>query len=365
MKQNTLSIDFKFARVSGNVYTFGYDIYRSVTASTEITVQNWNNKAAIPAYYDKANQRLYAYGVNGYWDVFVNSLTFTSVPPDSERIDALETSVGVLEGNITSLANRVDAIVMALNNAIIYRNAIGNPVILTNAIDGNFSDLAVTITTTQLGSGDPSPSNIRPVSGISSVTVTRTGENGANPASVTVSLVDSNSNPMTVYGGTLNVTTGELIVDRKVVTLTGHEGFFAIGYASDKSDRTARISVQSANVAADADYSREILCTHATRRNYNVFGPWGVYSWDSWLQINDNTYFLMDYNLNASIIDNFIAYLAEQATAGTPWQFVYYLSSPITYTLTAAQLAALAGYNSVSTNAENVNITYASRLSLE
>ena len=55
-------------------------------------------------------------------------------------------------------------------------------------------------------------SNIRPISGVSSVSVTRTGENGANPQSVTVALVDSNSNPLTVYGGTLNVTTGELAV---------------------------------------------------------------------------------------------------------------------------------------------------------
>lgn len=55
-------------------------------------------------------------------------------------------------------------------------------------------------------------SNIRPISGVSSVTVTRTGENGANSQSVTVPLVDSNSNPLTVYGGTLDVATGALFV---------------------------------------------------------------------------------------------------------------------------------------------------------
>ncbi|MBP5719264.1 MAG: hypothetical protein J6X53_09890 [Abditibacteriota bacterium] len=55
-------------------------------------------------------------------------------------------------------------------------------------------------------------SNVRPISGVSSVTVTRTGENGANSQSVAVPLVDSNSNPLTVYGGTLDVATGALFV---------------------------------------------------------------------------------------------------------------------------------------------------------
>ena len=170
MKQNTLSIDFKFARVSGNAYTFGYNVYRSVTASTEITVQNWNNKAAIPAYYDKANQRLYAYGVSGYWTVFVDTLTFTSVQPDAERINELETRVGSLE-------TYVNAIVLALNNAIISRNAIGSTASFPDAIAANLNNVSVTITPTQSGSGDPSPSNVRPISGVSSVTVTRTGKN--------------------------------------------------------------------------------------------------------------------------------------------------------------------------------------------
>lgn len=97
-------------------------------------------------------------------------------------------------------------------DAPFYRDASGNPATFDDGYPANLKELVVTLSPTQSGSGDPSPTNIRPISGTTSVTVTRTGENGANPVSVTVASVDSNNAPLTVYGGTLNVTTGELTV---------------------------------------------------------------------------------------------------------------------------------------------------------
>jgi hypothetical protein len=45
-------------------------------------------------------------------------------------------------------------------------------------------------------------------------------------------------------------------------------------------------------------------------------------------------------------------------TAGA--QVVYELAAPVAYTLTPAQLAALAGYNSVSADAGTLSVTYLS-----
>lgn len=355
MKQNTLSIDFKFARISGNVYTFGYDVFRSVTASTEITVQNWSNKAAIPAYYDKVNQRLYAYGVNGYWAVFANSLTFTSVPSDSERIDelttrvstlegnvtSLTTRVGTLEGNVTSLTTRVNSIVSALNSIIIYRSASGNPAIFSNAVADNLKEIDVTMTPTQSGSGQPSISNVRPIIGVSSVTVTRTGTNGANSKSVTVSFVDASGNPLTVYGGTLAVTTGILTVTHKMFNLNTADMNNGEQYPGWQHVPGLPECVPRNQTTPPAS----TICNILSRSNVAV-----------------NT-----------VPENYdVIFFANTGKTQTEWkalaldvQILMPLLTPTVYTLTPAQLAALTGYNSVSTDVGSVSVVYVSSLNLE
>ena len=105
------------------------------------------------------------------------------------------------------------------SSAEFYRKASGNPATFSDGYAANLMELVVTLAPTQSGSGDPSPTNVRPIAGATSVTVTRSGEGGANEITVTVPLVDSNSEALTVYGGTLNVTTGELAVTAKYKTL--------------------------------------------------------------------------------------------------------------------------------------------------
>ena len=93
-------------------------------------------------------------------------------------------------------------------------------------------DLAVTMEPIQSGSGDPSPDNVRPITGRSSVTVTRAGATETDdPVSVTVQL------GQTVYGGTLDVATGELTIDRQMLTYTGAENwlFFDAGTANART----------------------------------------------------------------------------------------------------------------------------------
>ena len=86
----------------------------------------------------------------------------------------------------------------------------------------------VEIEATQSGSGTPSPSNIRPISGHTDVTVTVASTSGGSGEDTTVSL------GRTVYGGTFDVTTGELTVDKAIVNLgtlswTNNSGRFSTG----------------------------------------------------------------------------------------------------------------------------------------
>ena len=158
------------------------------------------------------------------------------------------------------------------------KTATGNPITLTDAVAGNAIEVSAEIVASQSGSGTPSPTNIRPISGFSSVTITREDAQG-HTATVTVSLGS------TVYGGSLDLTSGEL-------------------------------TITHANIAS---YNGEVISE-----------PW-------------------------------ISSMDEYTQGGTPTtgaQVVYTLATPTTTTLTAEQLALVKGYNQLSCNCGDMEITY-------
>lgn len=164
------------------------------------------------------------------------------------------------------------------NNDAAYVTATGNPITLTDAVAGNAIEVSAEIVASQSGSGTPSPTNIRPISGFSSVTITREDAQG-HTATVTVSLGS------TVYGGSLDLTSGEL-------------------------------TITHANIAS---YNGEVISE-----------PW-------------------------------ISSMDEYTQGGTPTtgaQVVYTLATPTTTTLTAEQLALVKGYNQLSCNCGDMEITY-------
>ena len=75
--------------------------------------------------------------------------------------------------------------------------------------------LKIAVEPQQSGSGDPSPTNIRPISGWSAVDVTIQDDidNPTTTETITIQLGD------TYYGGTLDVVSGVLTVDRQIVDL--------------------------------------------------------------------------------------------------------------------------------------------------
>ena len=65
----------------------------------------------------------------------------------------------------------------------------------------------------QSGSGDPSPDNVRPITGWTGVDVYRSGADTSNPTTIPITFPASAG---TVYGGTLDVTTGVLTVTHRL-----------------------------------------------------------------------------------------------------------------------------------------------------
>ena len=76
----------------------------------------------------------------------------------------------------------------------------GNP-ITCNPVEGYPLSAVVTLEPKQAGSGDPSPENVRPISGYDSVTVTQSKDE-AQVKQITLAL------PETIYGGTVDAVTG-------------------------------------------------------------------------------------------------------------------------------------------------------------
>lgn len=88
--------------------------------------------------------------------------------------------------------------------------ASGDPATFPDGADGvPVKSLTVNISAVQAGSGDPSPENNRPISGWTGAVLSHSGADTSDPETVSVSW---QSEAGTVYGGTLDVTTGVLTV---------------------------------------------------------------------------------------------------------------------------------------------------------
>ncbi len=96
----------------------------------------------------------------------------------------------------------------------------GSPANFPDGADGvPVVDLTVEIVPVQEGSDDPSPENIRPISGWTGLTLSQSGADTSDTEELTISWEDEAG---TVYGGTLDVTTGLLTVKYKKYPITAN-----------------------------------------------------------------------------------------------------------------------------------------------
>ena len=159
----------------------------------------------------------------------------------------------------------------------------------------------------------------------------------------------------TVYGGTLNVTTGLLTVTHYFGFVTGTErwvlgtgsGYRRFYTLITKSSSYPDLDWESYKDDTDAFSSHFAM----SRDNYS---NWGAF------YISNNNYIV--FFDNGSKFENAAAlkaWLADQYANGTPVQFVYEMETPQTYQLTAPQIATVLGYNQFIADTGDINtITY-------
>ena len=208
----------------------------------------------------------------------------------------------------------------------------GNPV-TCNPVEDYPLSAVVSLEPKQAGSGDPSPENVRPISGYDSVTVTQSKDK-AQVKQITLTL------PETIYGGTVDAVSGAGNKNAKIVVVDGNEIKFSPGvnpnYWNLPYNSSPGIAFESTNIS-----------------NYL---PPGTLKNNS-----DSEFIYTTATLMGSVfptVENLNEFCAEQAEKGTPMQICYQLATPEPFQATGNQaLPAVAGLNTVYTDGDSLAVS--------
>lgn len=166
--------------------------------------------------------------------------------------------------------------------------------------------------------------------------------------------------PETVYGGEVDAVSGEGQETQKLVILNGTESWNSWGINAHNPAITGFYTYDINDY--DAKNAKGI-CSHLETPNQDVWG--GRNAGIGFATVGSSRYFMFSM-LTSSLPDisaghevaSLKAYLAAQSDAGTPVQIAYKLAKPVPFTATGAQpIPALAGVNTVLTNADSVTVT--------
>lgn len=166
--------------------------------------------------------------------------------------------------------------------------------------------------------------------------------------------------PETVYGGEVDAVSGEGQETQKLVILNGTESWNSWGINAHNPAITGFYTYDINDY--DAKNAKGI-CSHLETPNQDVWG--GRNAGIGFATVGSSRYFMFSM-LTSSLPDisaghevaSLKAYLAAQNDAGTPVQIAYKLAEPVPFTATGAQpLSALAGVNTVLTDADSATVT--------
>lgn len=216
--------------------------------------------------------------------------------------------------------------------------ATGNPITIPEYKE--LVKLTTTFSPKQAGTGDPSPDNVRPISGWNSVKVTVSNESESHDYNITL--------PETIYGGTVDAVTGVGETQIAFIELDGTERWVITGATSDTYQGFA-LSLPNTNV------NYRMFCSHFMYNLYeNVANTCSQQGRGEY-----NIRFVISTEIVPNkTVDEWKSYLAAQAAAGTPVQVAYKLATPEPFKNSQVSIPSLGGENKFFTNGENMDIIY-------
>ena len=274
------------------------------------------------------------------------TLTEVGAPADAaavgEAIEAISPDDGAVDGKPWTSQHIVDMLCPPLE-------ASGNPV-QCYPVAGYPLGVKASWGPRQEGSGDPSPENIRPITGLDEVTVTLS-DGMSDGTTATLSLLS------TVYGGEVDVATGQGVETYAMVELDGTE---SISISWTNTDGVVRYSFSNNLLSGAAVPTTNSIAFVGVCSHYLVKSANDTYLKRQGASINSSGNFIIyDPNFaNETDATAFKAYLADQKTAGTPVTIAYKLATPTSITATGGQqIVALEGVNTVITDGDSLTVT--------
>lgn len=221
----------------------------------------------------------------------------------------------------------------------------GNP-ISWEASDTEYLFPVVSLEPKQAGSGDPSPENVRPISGYDSVTVTQSKDE-AQVKQITLTL------PETIYGGTVDTVTGVGSKEYLLLELTGKEKWREYEYSSKAG--FYGINLLNTNYARTDGICN---CGIITTNSVDIDGAY------IWLGVNNTFIYFVDAKREFGVnnVAEWKSYLAAKYDAGTPVTICYKLATPEPFQASGNQpLTSLLGYNTIYTNGDSITLNRKAR----
>ena len=226
-----------------------------------------------------------------------------------------------------------------INSACVTDSASGSVAHFADGADDvPLKSLNVNIEPVQSGSGDPSPDNVRAISGRTSITVSKSGEDTSNATDITIQL------GQTVYGGTLDVVSGELTVDRAIVDL----GSLSWGYSEPRFYSGSVTDGISPSDTGDLN---------AVCEKYTLYET-GALANQPDLSFFVNSSKMSVVTKRIVIRDSNYTDAGSLKTALNGVHLVYTLATPITYNLTPTEVKSLLGINNIWSDAGDVDVEY-------
>lgn len=200
----------------------------------------------------------------------------------------------------------------------------GNPISIDNAVAGRVYDLAVTMSPKQAGTGTPSPTNVREITGYTGLTITVNGTDIERDFDTTVygGIDDVTGEGVTILKGSVDL--GTLEWEEVITAVTGKKRFRAL-----------------ISNAATADISNPTsICSH-----YTLLATGGT-----WPATNTG-YTITPYSELVLYDDNLATLSAEEfATAVSGVIVVYDLITSTSIPLTPQAVTLATGANTVSSD---------------
>ena len=213
---------------------------------------------------------------------------------------------------------------------------------ITDGADGlPVQDLTISILPVQAGSGDPSPDNVRPITGWTGASIVHSPTlDAADGKTYTISW---QTEAGTIYGGTLDVTTGLLTVTRKIVTLTS-SGW---SYNSSYPNIFANNAVITAN--NPSQYSTPVCDTYK-----------GVAPSTSLAMNTDKTIKILRNSANPRLCIKDTRYTDTTSfgAAVDGVQVVFLLKDYVTYQLAPMEIRTLLGANNIWADTGETTLRY-------